>query len=179
MEEVSDRIIGREEPFWVVGWGHDKATPLPLWISRVMRADKVLRRQMTRRHACDAAISLARLNAGLHPYPIITRRPKGRPPAPHPLPRREVKIMERLDSDTHRRDHKACYVHQCLHCYRREYLYFDRHPERRPTDVSTAGCREIVPGRYEGATKRRWIDPGWVEAERKELERKMKIEVPK
>lgn len=81
---------------------------------------------------------------GMGKPPIFGVRERGRPPAPHPLPRRDpVSMADFRNTETHLKDHNYCFVIGCQKCYMREYLYFQNHPEKRPIGRSTAGADEV------------------------------------
>lgn len=102
------------------------------------------------RRTVEQLINDYRLKAGLG---IETfKRKRGRPlKHPHPLPRREKKSWELLDSSEHRLKHQAVYVESCTYCYTREHAYFTRHPEKLKPDF----------GKH--SSPRPWLDHGWAE----------------
>lgn len=172
------RVPGRDDPLWVRKWGYSSYNPPPLWVSHVLARDPVLLRQTKRRQTCERIIGAFRIGAGLYPLPPL-KPSRGRPPAPHPLPRREKKTFEEFDRRTHKEKHKTVFVTGCPHCYQREYLYYFHHPELRPKDRWTAGCRELIRGIFTDIAPRRWIDEGWKEYEDRMKANKNKVEVLK
>lgn len=128
--------------------------------------DPKLERQQARRRACEDIITKGLLDAGLNPYAVIGYpRGRGRPlKQAHPFPSRAPEKGELDDLSAHRLKHQRVKVDGCQRCYSREYSYWQRHEDQRPTTEATAGFGSLnqwgMPLRLK-VRKRPWVDIGW------------------
>lgn len=110
---------------------------------KIAEGDAETRKVRDTRLHIEALVDSARMQIGLPPV-FGVLRPRGRPPAPHPLPRRDpLSESDFRNAEVHIRDHKYCFVIGCQKCYMREYFFFRNHPELRPVGRNTAGADEV------------------------------------
>lgn len=94
-------------------------------------------RQRARRLKCELIMEKTLRENGIAPLPRIGKK-RG---AQHPLPRRAAKDpSERLDYDAHKKLHQYEYRPGCPKCYAREHMYYQTYPDKRPSNIWTAGC---------------------------------------
>lgn len=106
-------------------------------------ADREIQTVKGARLMVEAMVDTALMEMGKDPI-FNTQRMRGRPAAPHPLPRRDpISESDYRRTENHVRDHHYCFVIGCQSCYMREYFYFRKHPEKRPIGRSTAGADEV------------------------------------
>lgn len=131
-----------------------------LWIENALEYSETARLRATIRYIEDI-LNSARMEAGLYPLAFWGRR--GRPPVAHPLPRRKKGLLEVCDAETHHVKHRAEYVTGCQRCYLREYMYFRKHPERKPDPRWWNPDDSGLPrgsARLK-STPRKWVDENW------------------
>lgn len=134
--------------------------PMPIdtyarWIQRRCHADPEHHRLRVVIARCEDIIDLYRAAAGLSP---LSRHgmPRGRKPMDRStVPLREKKRDELLDAVTHREQHQNQRVIGCRGCYIRDYVYFQRHPEKKPKQPWWKA--------RDGSGRKGWIEGGETE----------------